>query len=55
MCTRKELKLSVSTPKRLKRGVYIRLDSFLALELPGGGAGCQDFILGKGKRICMVS
>jgi hypothetical protein len=37
MYTRKELKLSVSMPKGLKGGVDIRLDSFLALALPGGG------------------
>jgi hypothetical protein len=39
MCTRNELKLSVSRPKRLKQGIHIRLNSLLALALRGGGGG----------------
>jgi len=52
MCNRKELKLSVSTPNRLKGGVDIRLD--LSLGTTWRGAGCQEFKPGKGKTICMV-
>lgn len=44
-----ELKLSVSMPKRLKGGVDIRLDSFLALALPGGGLGVKSSNLARAR------
>jgi hypothetical protein len=49
MCTRKELKLSVSVSKRLKGGVDIRLDSFLDLALPGGGLGTKSSNLARAR------
>lgn len=49
MCTRKELKLSASMPKRLKGGVDIRLDSFSALALPGGVLGTKSSNLARAR------
>jgi len=50
MCTRKELKLSVFIPNRLKGGVDIRLGSFLALALPGGGLGAKSSNLARARQ-----
>jgi hypothetical protein len=49
MCTRKELKLSVSRPKSLKGGVDIRFNSFLALAPPGGGLGAKSSNLARAR------
>jgi hypothetical protein len=49
MCARKELKLSMSMPKRLKRGADIWLDSFLVLTLPGGRLGAKSSNLARAK------
>jgi hypothetical protein len=50
MCTRNELKLSVSMPKRLIGGAEVWLDSFLALALPGGELGAKSLNLLRARR-----